>query len=527
MNKIIGFLITEERKEQDIDFFNAGLKVVEINYKNYNIYLWGTGDIGVYKIDSKYSLSFPLHDNLLDRNVLISFEDGKIIIENDWLGSIPVFYNQKEKIISTLSNFCIKGKSIHSEGLVNFCEFGYSVFEQTIFKDIKFMRYYSKLIVSNDDIKIENRKDPVLQQEFLSKETSSKDVVLLMQDYITNIENKIGGDIVLPTSGGYDSRFLNYLIKDKSRIRSFTYGITSDQSKSTEVVYAKKISEIYDTKWEQVKLENFYKYIDKWSQIFGISTHTHGMYHIEFYTKILKKYKLNNPTFLSGIIGDCWAELGKFKDINYSSDIINLGFTHGLNLDPGSLELKSDNKIKENFFLENNKHLQNEKIKAVFAVRTKLILLSYLTQIPEYFGMPVWTPFLNYKIVKATINLSDERRKDRLWQKDFFKNVGLGIEDMGLVSIQSNSLDYEIAKKTSFEPIDIKLMQSHISKERLKQINKSLLNPSIFEGMMNQLLNIPKIGGLLVRLGFKNKLLKALDEYYVIKAIEKGLKYES
>ena len=45
--------------------------------------------------------------------------------------------------------------------------------------------------------------------------------------------------------------------------------------------------------------------------------------------------------------------------------------------------------------------------------------------------------------------------------------------------------------------------------------------------MMNQLLNIPKIGGLLVRLGFKNKLLKALDEYYVIKAIEKGLKYES
>jgi len=44
--------------------------------------------------------------------------------------------------------------------------------------------------------------------------------------------------------------------------------------------------------------------------------------------------------------------------------------------------------------------------------------------------------------------------------------------------------------------------------------------------LKNQLLYIPKIGGLLRRLGFKNEFLKALYEYYVIKAIEKGLKYE-
>ena len=45
-----------------------------------------------------------------DRNILISFENDKIIVENDWLGSIPIFYNQKENIISTLSNFCLKDK---------------------------------------------------------------------------------------------------------------------------------------------------------------------------------------------------------------------------------------------------------------------------------------------------------------------------------------------------------------------------------------------------------------------------------
>ena len=526
MTKIIGFLITKEKKELNIDFFNVGLQTIELTRLNYKIYLWGVGDIENYKIDDKYSLSFPLNDNLLDRNILISFDDDKIIIENDWLGAIPVFYNAKEQLVSTLSNFCIKDKTIHSEGLANFCEFGYSVFEQTIFKNVKFMRYYSKLIVSSEEIKIEYKKDPVLEKEFLSKTTATDDVISLMQEYITTIEDKIDGEIVLPTSGGYDSRILNYLVKDKSRIRSFTYGISSDQSKSTEVVHAKKISEIYSTKWEQIELEKFHKYLDKWVEVYGISTHTHGMYHIEFYTKILEKHKFEKPTFLSGIFGDIWAGSVKYNEIKSYQDIINLGYTHGMNLDLSYLQLKSDNTIKKQVFLENKEHLQDDKIKAVFTIRMKLMLISYLTQIPEYFGMPAWTPFLNFEIVKTTLNLPDEQRKNRMWERDFFKSVGLGLEDMGLESVKSNKLDYEIAKKASFEPVDVELMQRYILKKRLEEINKLLSNLSGFEAIKNQLLYIPKVGGVLRRLGFKNEFLKALHEYYVIKAIEKGLKYE-
>lgn len=527
MTKIIGFLISKEKKEIDIDFFNVGLKTIELSHLDYNIYLWGIGEIENYKIDDKYSLSFPLHDSLLDRNVLVSFKDQNISIENDWLGAIPVFYNPKEQIVSTLSNYCIKDKTIHNEGLTNFCEFGYSVFDQTMFEDIKSMRYYSKLIVSNDSIKIKYKKDPVLEEEFLSNQTTTDDVISLMQEYVTAIEDKTDGEIVLPTSGGYDSRILNYLLKDKSRIRSFTYGISSDQSKSTEVVHAKKISEIYGTKWERIELAKFHKYLDKWIKVYGISTHTHGMYHIEFYTKILEKHKFDKPTFLSGIFGDIWAGSVNYNEIKSYRDIIKLGYTHGMNLDPSYLQLKSRSTIIEGVFLKNKEHLQDDKIKAVFTIRMKLMLISYLTQIPEYFGMPVWTSFLNYEIVKATLNLPDEQRKDRVWQRDFFKSVGLGLEDMGLESVKSNKLDYEIAKKASFEPVDVELMQSYISKERLEEINTLLETPSSFGAIKNQLLYMPKVGGVLRRLGFKNEFLKALHEYYVIKAIEKGLKHES
>jgi len=154
------------------------------------------------------------------------------------------------------------------------------------------------------------------------------------------------------------------------------------------------------------------------------------------------------------------------------------------------------------------------------------MLLSYLTQIPEYFGLPVWTPFLNFDIVKATLNLPEDQRINRRWEKDFFKKVGLNLEEMHLKSVKSNELDYEVAKRAKLEPIDVDLMARFIKRKRLVEINRYLSSFSIFERIKNQLLYIPKIGGALRRLGVKNDFLRALYEYYIIKAMEKGLKYE-
>jgi len=524
-NKLIGFIITTEKINPRIDYFNVGLKLFTITHNNYHIYLWGIGQIENYKINGKYSLSFPLNNSLLDRNILISIEGDEIVIENDWLGSIPVFYNPKEKIVSTISNFCLKDKKIHEEGLSNFCEFGYSVFERTIFEDVKFMRYYSKLIVSNEYIKIECKKDPVTEESFLEKESNENDVISLMQDYVSKIESQIDGDIIIPTSGGYDSRLLNYLIKNKSRIKSFTYGISKDQTKSSEVVHAKKISEIYGTKWEQIKLKQFHRHIDKWFSINGFSTHLHGMYHIEFYYNILEKHKFNNPSFLSGIFGGTTSELGLFKSVTNYHDIINLGYTHGMDLELKYLKKIVSEEIKKQFFEANKEYLKNEKIKTVFVVRVKLMLTSYLTLIPEYFGLPVWTPFLNFNIVRATLNIKDERRKNRIWQRDLFKNVGLNLEDMNLKSDKSNMLNYETAKSDYLEPIDTEMMKRFIKVEKIIEINTLLTNLTFFESIKNQLLVTPKIGGILRRLGFKSNFLKALFEYYIVKAIEMGLKH--
>ena len=526
MDKIIGFLITKQKIDIHVDFFNSGLTIKVFEHNGFHVYLWGIGDLENLKTNQKFSLSFPLNENLMDRNVLITFKNENIIIENDWLGSIPVFYNPKEQIVSTISNFCIKDKVVHNEGLLNFCDFGYSVFEHTIFKNVKFMRYYSKLVISYDKINIEYKEDPVLKDSFTKKKSDEDEVFFLMQKYISSIEDKFDGDIILPTSGGFDSRLLTYLVKNKDRIRSFTFGISTMQSKSHEVVYAKKLSNIYNIEWKQIELNNFHKFIDEWFSIYGISTHLHGMYHIEFYKKIFESHNFNSPTFLSGIIGDAWSELGKFNKINTYRHMTNLGYTHGMNLNSSYLKVSSGYPIKKSVFERYKNYIKNEKVKAVFAMRTKLILISYLTQIPEYFGVPVWTPFINFDIAKATLNIRDDRRKKRVWQKDFFSKKGLNFEDMKIKAVKSNKLNYEISKKTSFESIDVDLMSRFIDYNRLIKINKNLTKISPCMAVQNYFLSIPKFGGLLRRAGIKNKFLTTLYEYYTIKAIEKGLKYK-
>ena len=78
----------------------------------------------------------------------------------------------------------------------------------------------------------------------------------------------------------------------------------------------------------------------------------------------------------------------------------------------------------------------------------------------------------------------------------------------------------------SFEPIDVETMKRYISEDRLQKINNLIESSSFYENIKNHLLNIPKVGGILRRVGIKNNFMQALNEYYVIKAIEKGLKYE-
>ena len=394
--------------------------------------------------------------------------------ETDWLGSRPIFYNEKTSQVSDNINEVIDltDVAIDPEGFNNYLDFGYSVLEQTPIKNVKFLRHSSRLHKDEKGkLSVEYLDDPV--EKWLDYRLSEGDVFDLIRNRVQKWERSVTGEIVIPTSGGYDSRLLNWCIEDKSRIRSFTYGASDDQAESYEVVYARKISEILGTRWEHILLGDFLQYLGDWDALFGISTHAHGMYHFEFYKKILEKVDGCNP-FLSGIIGDAWAGSVDLPVFKSSADVKRLGYTHGLNADSTHSRFTHAESFVSAYWYKQKERMEDPRMRVVEAMRFKIILLCYLRRVPEALGFRWWTPFLDIDICMAMLNLPANRRRDRIWQKEFFKKVGLDVESMGLRSTRQNSINQQALCRIPLNPLDYDLLDMLVEPSYVESINREL-----------------------------------------------------
>ena len=446
----------------------------------------------------------------------------KLLFETDWLASSPVFYNEKTGRASHNINEVIDYTNLEldPEGLNDFLDFGYSVLEQTPVKHVRLLRHSSRLFRDDSGgFAVEYLDDPV--DDRLERASTVKDVFSLLQSKIRAWENSCIGEIIIPTSGGYDSRLLNLMVEDKSRIRSFSFGLSKRQNHSYEVAYAKKVSEILGIRWEQIPLGDYHLYLDDWDRIFGVSTHAHGMYHIEFYGKIKPKVAGGNP-FLSGIIGDAWAGSVHIPTIESPQDIPFLGYSHGMNADSTMSRLKAEGASRRRYFVTHRERLRNCRFRIVEAMRFKMVLLSYLMTVPLSFGFRPWSPFLDIDVAMAMLNLPPEDRGDRAWQKILFHRHGLDVENMGLRADGSNVLNFEALRRHSLQPLDSSLLREVVEPSYLEWINRNL-HESWLQTMGEALFDIRKLGGAMRRLGFqrhRDSVSKAYCAYLVLKPIE-------
>lgn len=452
----------------------------------------------------------------------------EIAYQTDWIGSNPVFYNEKTKSISNNINEVIDFTDIdiHPEGLNNYLKFGYSVLGQTPIKHVRFLRPNQSIKRSNNQLSIEQLDDPV---EFLIHKTyKEEEIIEILKSRVRNWENSVRGEIIIPTSGGYDSRLLNFLIEDKCRIRSYTYGLSNDQSKSSEVIYAKKLSEILQTKWGQIQLGKFNNYIDEWLKLYGISTHAHGMYHLEFYKKIKEKSP-NITNVLSGIIGDGWSGRVNITTINSADDVYQLGYSHGVGIYENVSRLKSRNNLINSYYEENKDKLKDFRWRIVEAMRMKMILLSYLIKVPNSLGFNTWSPFLDIEVAMGMLNLPENRRKNRQWQKDFFTKNNLNLEQMNLDFDSQNRLDLDSMFHSYLTPLKENLLKELIDGDFVRWVNKRACTyPRIFPlSLINSvdffISAIPKISRVIEKLGFKSMNMKYItpyNYYLILKPIE-------
>ncbi|MBY5267708.1 hypothetical protein BB931_04990 [Spiribacter salinus] len=412
--------------------------------------------------------------------------------------------------------------SFHPEGLYNYLDFGYSVFGHTPIVDVCFMPPAARLIKLNDgSLEIERLADPV--EQWWDYRLAEDEIIELIRERVQNWEASLPPDqeIVLPLSGGFDSRLLLWCLRDKSRVRAYTYGLSEDQDRSTEVVHARALAQRFDVRWERIPMGDQHRFFNDWDAAFGISTHAHGMYHFEFYTKIRERLA-GEQAFLSGIFGDVWAGSISKLQLKEPGDLVKLGYTHGLRADPSRLQLPESHTLRAQFWRDHCAELQDHRFQIVTAVRLKLMLISYLMRVPRLFNFQPWTPYLDIDIAMAMLNLPAERRLNRQWQRDFFVKVGLDLENQGLKSSRRNSLNHQAMRRQPVDPLDVEKLSKLFDRDYIDWINRKVsLTP--LSDLRTKVLRVPKVGGALRRLGIRDESLQAYCAYLCVRPVEKLL----
>ena len=148
-----------------------------------------------------------------------------VLFESDWVASSPYFYNTRTGQAGPFINDVIDcaNLEIDHQGLRDYMDFGYCVFGHTPVRDVHVLPHSSRLIRLDDGtLRVERMEDAAVKA--LDEMALSEDEIWeWIRDSVRRWEASVDGEIVIPTSGGYDSRILNWMVGDKERIRSFTF----------------------------------------------------------------------------------------------------------------------------------------------------------------------------------------------------------------------------------------------------------------------------------------------------------------
>ena len=498
-----------------------------VNFKDYSnqsisIRIYFFGVLNVTTTSQKVQIGSI--SDLKSRGLYIEIYNENIVIKNDWLASIPLFFNRKKLTISTDFQFCVESREIDEVGITYFLKYGYSVFGRTPVQDVEFLEYCSEISIQDDIILVKNISDPVLDEMYRDNSNVSDSIKLISDRLIEIAEHR--DRVLIPLSGGFDSRLLTMLVQKKlggSKIVNTSYGYSSKQFTSYEVKIAEEVSKRLKTKFKWIKLGNENNQILDWLSLKGASTHLHGMYQLDFYKKIVNELD-DSSINISGIYGDLWAGKILTKIPHSINQYEKLFLSHGLNYSK-NIDLKSNDELDLLLerFTRDKQFLGSNFFRAVTIARHKMILLSYLIDAPQNVGLETYSPFLDFEVVSSMLRLPSDQWENRKWQKKIFSDNNLMIKMPWSIESRSNMLYMHSYKNYDFPPLSYPHFNSEI-KVRILELNRFFNRKSKPTYLSQYLITwfklkkIPLIGKYI-----KQPLRDAVYDYYHIAPIEWSL----
>ena len=449
-----------------------------------------------------------------------------LVYESDWLGSRPFFFNTKAGRASYNINDVIDLANVEfdPEGFNDYLDFGFSVFERTPLRDVQMLRYSSRLLSGPDGLRVEYLEDPT--SAWLDRQSTVDEVLQVASAKINASVDGARGDIVVPTSGGFDSRLIDLLLTDRRRVRAFSYGTSDDPARAEEVVKAAELARRLGLRWEVVPLGSFHRYLDEWDALFGVSTHAHGMYQMEFYRRILECVPAGSLV-LSGACGDRFA--GADKDVrgvavlSSPADVHEVFRSPRMNADSRFSNFRSDT-LGALQLLEATPCIRTEVLPRVVAMtRVRITLLSYLLSVPASIGFRPKGPYLDIDLAMRMLTLPADQRLDRRWQREFFARHGVDLEARARSFDTHNTLNYQGMRRVPLRPLDVRLLREVVRPDYVRWINRNVGPFGLYSEAMWRLSMVRRVGRgvmLLERLGLRQRRLLAYNAYLTLKPIE-------
>lgn len=366
----------------------------------------------------------------------IEISPSLILLETDWLGMTNIYIDEKENIGGSDHKCLTDLTEIDPVGLDLYLRYGYCCLGKTPFKNIRILGAKESVSLRDGCLFITDIEDPFLP--YTQRGVSSvEEIICLLQDWFISNHGDNNSEIIIPLTGGYDSRLLTAVCKDvfpERRIFSPTYGVAPIQSWSYEVAAARQVSSLLGTRHQFVPLStrNWNKKIDEWINLRGFSSHAHGMHSIDFYESV--RDITDARIHISGIYGDLWAgNHNPMKCSNVRNDFEGYFLPHGMSFN-SELKLDESRDLVRQHVANVSKELPTQFSHNVLLARNKIVLINYLFGVPDYVGFQTSSPFVSPVIASAMMSLPSAIRVDRMWQTAYFRQKDL------LVSIKSNPI---------------------------------------------------------------------------------------
>jgi asparagine synthetase B (glutamine-hydrolysing) len=399
---------------------------------------------------------------------------SSLLFETDWLGSRPVYYNQATGAASHDINDVIvfAEAEFDHEGLNEYLRAGYSVFQQTPVRGVRFLPPSSRLW-RDEGGKLRVETIPLDLDALLAAPRTEDETLELLRARVRAAERATDGEIVIPTSGGYDSRLLNLMIAEPARVRSFSFGATARQCDSAEVARAQALSELLGTRWELVPIAPFHRRLDEWDDVFGPALHAHGMYQMEFYSRLRARVR-GGELVLSGLFGDWFAGKGddRLPAVESWRDVRRLILTHDMHAEASASVVPHRGTLVEEYFETHRDDLRSHRRRVIEAVRFRMMILHYLLRLPLLYGLRSDGPFLDPEVATAMLSLPDERRRDRRWVTDYLRSRNALLEGVGGSGVYW--LYWPVMRRQPLAPLDERLLSEIVRPDYVRWINRTV-----------------------------------------------------